>query len=107
MPRTVLVFINNEKDLSREEKFNKAREAATKATENYWRAIQGTLDPAKITNAVDNALVGSPEDIIAQMKERFNPEDRLMLWFDFNNHDNENVKTMMKDFMEHVAPEFR
>ncbi len=106
MPRTVLVFINNEAQLSREEKREKARKAAVSATENYWKAIQGTLDPAKITNAVDNALVGSPEDIVEQMKERFNPGDRLMLWFDFNNHNNENVKQMMKDFMEFVAPEF-
>ena len=27
------------------------------------------------------------EDIVMQIKERFHPEDRLMLWLDFFNHD--------------------
>jgi hypothetical protein len=36
------------------------------------------------------------------MVERFHPEDRLMLWFDFFNHDNERVMSNMRAFMEHV-----
>jgi hypothetical protein len=42
--------------------------------------------------------------VLAQAKERFHPEDRLMLWFDFNNHDNERVQRNMRAFMEGVAP---
>lgn len=99
MPRTVLVFID--KDSAR------ASAAAKKALENYWKAIEGTLDPEKVRNAVDNALVGTPEEIREQMRARFHAEDRLMLWFDFNNHDNAAVCGSMKLFMEKVAPEFR
>lgn len=96
MPRTVLVFIDENK--------KKAREQAQKAMENYWKALEGTLDPLKITNAVDNALVGDAAEIKAQMQERFHKEDRLMLWFDFNNHDTKSVEHSMRLFMEKVAP---
>lgn len=104
MPRTVLVFIDKTDGISDEARRAKANQAARAALETYWKAIEGTLDPSKIENAVDNALVGSPQDILTQIKERFHPEDRLMLWFDFNNHDNEAVKRSMKWFMEDVAP---
>jgi alkanesulfonate monooxygenase SsuD/methylene tetrahydromethanopterin reductase-like flavin-dependent oxidoreductase (luciferase family) len=98
MPRTVLVFLDDNRA--------KAREQAQEAMENYWRAIEGTLDPEKVRNAVDNALVGDASEIQAEMEKRFHPEDRLMLWFDFNNHDNDGVKKSMKTFMEKVAPNF-
>lgn len=104
MPRTVLVFIDETPSLSAEARRVRAREAAEKALANYWKAVEGTLDPKKIEQAVDNALVGTAEDIIEQMQKRFHADDRLMLWFDFNNHDNESVKTAMKWFMERVAP---
>lgn len=95
MPRTVLVFID--KNSAR------AQEAAKKALENYWNAIEGTLDPEKVRNAVGNALVGTPEEIREQMQMRFHKDDRLMLWFDFNNHDNESVKNSMKMFMKEIG----
>ncbi len=104
MPRTTLVFINDDQGVSIDERRARAKKAAQSANENYWKALQGTLDPEKVKLAVDNALVGTPEDIIEQAKEKFNKDDRLMLWFDFNNHDNENVKKSMKLFMEKVAP---
>jgi len=106
MPRTVLVFIDDTPDASEEVKNRRAREAATKALENYWKALAGTIDPRRIEQAVDNALVGSPGVISEQIRERFHPEDRLMLWFDFNNHNNEAVKQNMKWFMDKVAGEF-
>ena len=98
MPRTVLVFIDEDS--------RKAQAAGKKALENYWKAIEGTLDPEKVKNAVDNALIGNPEEIVEQMKIRFNPSDRLMLWFDFNNHDNNSVCSSMKLFMDKVARDF-
>jgi alkanesulfonate monooxygenase SsuD/methylene tetrahydromethanopterin reductase-like flavin-dependent oxidoreductase (luciferase family) len=104
MPRTVLVFIDNTPGASDEARRMKAGCAAQAALETYWKAVEGTLDPEKIAAAVDNALVGSPEDILKQIHERFHPEDRLMLWFDFNNHDNESVRRSMRWFMESVAP---
>jgi alkanesulfonate monooxygenase SsuD/methylene tetrahydromethanopterin reductase-like flavin-dependent oxidoreductase (luciferase family) len=96
MPRTVMVFIDEDR--------KKADHAAAKALTTYWRAIEGTLDPKKIEQATGNALIGTPEDIIGQMKERFHPDDRLMLWFDLSNHDNEDVKRAMKLYMEKVKP---
>lgn len=103
MPRTVLVFINNDPNLTKEEQRAKAQKQAQSAIANYWTAIEGTLDKSKTDKAVDNALVGTPEDILNQMKERFHKDDRLMLWFDFNNHNNEEVKNSMKIFMQEVA----
>lgn len=106
MPRTVLVFIDESPGLSLEARRRRAQEAAQKAISNYWLAVEGTLDPAKIEQAVDNALIGTADDIVEQMQVRFHPEDRLMLWFDFNNHDNEAVCRSMRWFMEKVAPRF-
>ena len=106
MPRTVLVFLNNELGLSAEARNHKAAQKARAALENYWVAMEGTLDPIKVQNAVSNALVGDPESIKQQIKQRFHPEDRLMLWFDFNDHDNHHVKQKMTWFMENVGDVF-
>jgi alkanesulfonate monooxygenase SsuD/methylene tetrahydromethanopterin reductase-like flavin-dependent oxidoreductase (luciferase family) len=106
MPRTVLVFLSDDPDLSAEENDRRGREMAKRANEAYWTAIQGTIDPVKLAAAVDNALAGHPNTIAQQMRERFHPEDRLMLWFDFNNHNNEEVCQSMKVFMEKVAAQF-
>jgi alkanesulfonate monooxygenase SsuD/methylene tetrahydromethanopterin reductase-like flavin-dependent oxidoreductase (luciferase family) len=96
MPRTVLVFINDDPAQAAEE----ARAALT----NYWRALEGTLDEEKVRRATGNALIGDASMITAQVRERFHPEDRLMLWFDFNNHDSKRVMKNMSDFMTKVAP---
>jgi alkanesulfonate monooxygenase SsuD/methylene tetrahydromethanopterin reductase-like flavin-dependent oxidoreductase (luciferase family) len=96
MPRTVLVFINDDP--------RQAAEEARDALSNYWRALEGTLDEEKVRRATNNALVGDAEAILAQMKERFHPEDRLMLWFDFNNHDSKRVMKNMNDYMTRVIP---
>jgi alkanesulfonate monooxygenase SsuD/methylene tetrahydromethanopterin reductase-like flavin-dependent oxidoreductase (luciferase family) len=103
MPRTVLVFINEEPGLSRDERNSRAAEEAKSALENYWKALEGTLDPAKVERATNNALVGDAGAIVEQMK-RFHPDDRLMLWFDFNNHDSARVCRNMAAFMERVVP---
>ncbi|HVR39658.1 MAG TPA: LLM class flavin-dependent oxidoreductase [Thermoanaerobaculia bacterium] len=95
MPRTVLVFINDDPA--------KAAEEAREALSNYWRALEGTLDEEKVRRATNNALVGDPEQIAQQVKDRFHPEDRLMLWFDFNNHDSKRVMKNMSDFMTRVV----
>jgi hypothetical protein len=98
MPRTVLVFINDDP--------GRAAVEARDALSNYWRALEGTLDETKVRRATDNALVGDAVAIERQMRQRFHPEDRLMLWFDFNNHDSERVMKNMTDFMTRVAPRF-
>ena len=91
MPRTVLVFINEDPA--------KAAAEAREALANYWNALEGTLDEEKVRKATDNALIGDAAAILQQMKSRFHPEDRLMLWFDFNNHDSKRVMKNMSDFM--------
>ncbi len=100
MPRTALVFIDETPGRSLEARRTRARETAEKSMLAYWSAMEGTVDPAKVAQAVSNALVGTAEDIREQMSERFHPEDRVMLWFDFNNHDNEDIKRSMRWFME-------
>lgn len=104
MPRTVLVFINEDPGVSRQERIRRATATAEEASANYWRAIEGTLDPERVRNAVNNALVGDSEAIAEQIRERFHPDDRLMLWFDFNNHDSPAVVRNMELFMTAVTP---
>jgi alkanesulfonate monooxygenase SsuD/methylene tetrahydromethanopterin reductase-like flavin-dependent oxidoreductase (luciferase family) len=96
MPRTVLVFINDDAA--------KAADEARDALSNYWRALEGTLDEEKVRRATNNALIGDADGIAVQMRERFHADDRLMLWFDFNNHDSKRVMKNMTDFMEKVIP---
>jgi alkanesulfonate monooxygenase SsuD/methylene tetrahydromethanopterin reductase-like flavin-dependent oxidoreductase (luciferase family) len=105
MPRTVLVFVNNDSNLSSDEQNQAARKKANETLSQYWKALEGTLDPVKVQQAENNALIGNPETIIAQMNERYHPEDRLMLWFDFHNHNCAEVIENMRTFMEQIAPE--
>ncbi len=107
MPRTTLVVLDDTPGKTEDEKNALAHERATKIYNNYWMAMAGTLDPDKVAQAVDNALVGSPDTISRQMEERFDAGDRLMLWFDFNDHDSPAVCGRMETFMEKVAPRFQ
>ncbi len=104
MPRTTFVFLNEEPGLSPAERRARAREEARAALTAYWTALQGTIDPAKVEQAADNALVGDAEAVAAQAAERFHPDDRLMLWFDFFNHDSARVIRNQAAFMEKVVP---
>ena len=107
MPRTVMVFLNEQPGLSPTRRCAAAREEANAALGAYWTALEGTLDPAKTQNAADNSLVGNADDIAQQICERFHPDDRLMLWFDFFNHDAARVIADMEAFMTQVAPKVR
>ncbi len=104
MPRTAMVFVDGTAGLSEEAQTQRAHLAAKRAWENYWKAMEGTLDPVKVAQAVGNALVGSPQEIARQIRQRYHPDDRLMLWFDFNNHDHNQIKEMMRLFIEEVVP---
>jgi hypothetical protein len=104
MPRTTFVFLNAEEGLSPEEQTEAAHEEARLALGEYWKALEGTLDPAKVEKAVDNALIGNPSDVAAQLSERFHPEDRLMCWFDFFNHDSARVIRNMEAWWNEVLP---
>jgi len=104
MPRTTFVFLNAQEHLSPAEQRSAAQAEAKLALGEYWKALDGTLDPEKVEKAANNALIGNPSDIIEQAKERFHPNDRLMLWFDFFNHESKRVVQNMEAFMQHVAP---
>jgi hypothetical protein len=104
MPRTVFVFLNEQPGLGPDERRARAHDEARAALGAYWTALEGTLDPKKLDGAADNALIGNAEDVASQMLERFDPEDRLMLWFDFFNHDCARVIQNMEAFMSRVAP---
>ncbi|HZL84348.1 MAG TPA: luciferase, partial [Candidatus Krumholzibacteria bacterium] len=103
----LMVFVNEEPQLSPTQRRAAATEEARAALGAYWTALEGTLDPSKVEKAADNAVVGNAEDVTAQILERFHPEDRLMLWFDFFNHDSRRVVSKMEAFMTRVAPRVR
>ena len=104
MPRTIMVFVNDEEGLTPDEQNDAAMEEARAALSTYWSALEGTIDPAKIERATDNAVIGNVERVCEQILERFHPDDRLMCWFDFFNHDSERVQRNMTAFMTKVAP---
>ncbi|MBC8328005.1 MAG: LLM class flavin-dependent oxidoreductase [Planctomycetes bacterium] len=96
MPRTVMVFLDDTEAA--------ARERAEAALGEYWKALEGTIDPAKVARATENALMGTPAQVAAQVRERFHPDDRLMLWFDFYDHDCDRVVRGLERFAREVAP---
>jgi hypothetical protein len=103
MPRTVLIFINDDPALTENEKCLEASVRANEAIANYWLAMAGTIDQEKVKNAVENALVRSPEAIARDFTGRFHPDDRLMCWFDFNDHNNARVLSSMETFMSKLG----
>ena len=104
MPRTVMVFLNEEEGLSEAEKTAAAQIESEGALSSYWSALEGTLDPAKVSKAANNAVIGNATEVAAQIRERFHPEDRLMLWFDFFRHDSVRICRDMRAFMDKVVP---
>ena len=107
MPRTVMVFLNEEPDLTPEERSQAAKEEADAALRCYWAALDGTIDPTKVERATDNAVIGNAKEIAHQILERFHPEDRIMCWFDFFNHDSPRVIRSMEAFMQKVLPSIK
>ena len=104
MPRTTFVFLNAEIGLDEEQQNLAAQKEAELALGAYWRALDGTLDPDKVKKAANNALIGNPREVAKQALERFHPEDRIMTWFDFFNHDSARVMRNMEAWMTQVVP---
>ena len=104
MPRTIMVFLNDEPELTKDQQDMVAMDEARAALSTYWSALEGTIDPNKIERATDNAVIGSVETVARQLSERFHPDDRIMCWFDFFNHDSDRVMRDMSAFMNKVAP---
>jgi hypothetical protein len=99
-----MVFVNDEEGLTPEQRSAAAQDEARAALTTYWNALEGTIDPAKVEKATDNAVIGNVEEVRSQIIDRFHPEDRLMCWFDFFNHDSDRVMRNMEAFMTKVAP---
>jgi|TARA_B100001250_G_C19780920_1_gene781838 alkanesulfonate monooxygenase SsuD/methylene tetrahydromethanopterin reductase-like flavin-dependent oxidoreductase (luciferase family) len=104
MPRTVMVFLNNESGLEEDQRSAAAHQEARAALGTYWSALEGTIDPSKVERAVDNAVIGNVSEVAQQIRDRYDSSDRLMCWFDFFNHDNGRVKRDMAAFMTEVVP---
>ena len=49
-------------------------------------------------------MIGNPEEVAIQLKQRYHPDDRIMCWFDFFNHDSKRVMRDMEAFMTKVVP---
>jgi alkanesulfonate monooxygenase SsuD/methylene tetrahydromethanopterin reductase-like flavin-dependent oxidoreductase (luciferase family) len=104
MPRTSFVFLNDEDGLTGEEQSYAAKQEAEKALQAYWNALEGTIDPEKVSKAANNALIGNVSEVAQQIVERFHPEDTIMAWFDFFNHDSDRVCRNMSAYMKKVVP---
>ena len=104
MPRTVMVFVNEQPGLSPSQRSAAAQEEARSALGAYWTALEGTLDPTKVERAANNAVIGNADEVAEQIRTRFHPDDRLMLWFDFFNHDSARVIANMEAFRHQVIP---
>ena len=102
MPRTVLVFIDKDS--------RQAKQRAEAAIETYRKAMAGTVQLPHTDELLSRALVGSPEEIIDQLHpdspHGFHQNDRLMLWFEFNQSDGDAIIRQMRLFAEKVMPKW-
>ena len=100
MPRTVLVFID--------ETSKRARERASDCFDMYIEAMRGTAAVPDKEILMSRALIGDPVEIREQLSpensRRFHADDRLMLWFEFNQSDSNAICGQMRLFAEQVAP---
>ena len=104
MPRTLMIFVNDEPNLSETEKTEAAKQEADNSLSSYWGALEGTIDPNKVSKAADNSVIGNVEQVAQQIAERFHSDDCIMTWFDFFNHDCPRVIRNMEAFMKKVVP---
>lgn len=103
MPRTVLVFIDQDR--------RKAHERANQCIDTYIEAMRGTAAVPDKSILLERALIGDPQEIVEQMSpdnpRRLHPDDRIMLWFEFNQSSSERICDQMKLFAEKVVPAFK
>ena len=104
MPRTVMVFVRADDGVDSDTLDALAAEEAKAAMHAYWRAMEGTVDEDKVRKGMENAVHGSPMRVAQMIQERFHPEDRLMVWFDFNTSDPSVVTRRMEEFQKYVVP---
>lgn len=102
MPRTVLTFIDTES--------RRAHERARAALTTYIEAMRGTVGTPPMEVLLSRALIGSPEEIRQQLSPAdphgFAAQDRLMLWFEFNQSDCDGICKQMELFARDVMPAY-
>lgn len=102
MPRTVLVFIDEDRA--------RAEDLASRAMDTYLAATGGTLSVPEKERLLARALVGDAAAIREQLSPSdphgFHADDRLMLWFEYNQADTEQIVRQMRYFAEQVMPHF-
>lgn len=102
MPRTVLVFIDKDPKA--------AHERALHCFETYIEAMRGTVAMPDRNALMERALIGDAAMIRDQLMpdhpKGFHPDDRLMLWFEFNQTDGAAIEQQMQLFAEDVLPRF-
>ena len=100
MPRTVLVFIDKNA--------KQAEEKASKCFDTYIEAMRGTAVLPPKDELMQRALIGDAAMIRDQLHPEdprsFHNDDRLMLWFEFNQIDYDDIKLQMRLFAEDVMP---
>lgn len=104
MPRTVLVFLDANKARTPLQQSAYAQKRARSAMIAWQNAMEGTISEHKLSSEMQNAIVGNPDEVASQIKTNYHPKDRLMLWFDFNNHDSNMVENSMIEFSQYVIP---
>lgn len=102
MPRTVLVFIDRDKKV--------AEKMASDCFNTYIEAMRGTVVLPPKDELLSRALVGDPDTIREQLSasnsRQFRGDDRLMLWFEFNQADHAAIVKQMQMFAKDVMPHY-
>ncbi|MCX6119727.1 MAG: hypothetical protein NT027_19500, partial [Proteobacteria bacterium] len=100
LPRTVLTFIDRSGQ--------RARDRASACFDTYIEAMRGTVALPSKEHLMARALIGDPLQIIEQLNHSpdhgFNRDDRLMLWFEFNQVNCEDIIDQMALFADKVMP---
>ena len=102
LPRTVLVFIDKDPKA--------AQARASRCFDTYIEAMRGTAAFPPKETLMQRALIGDAAMIRAQLDPAdphgFHADDRLMLWFEFNQTDGAAIVAQMRQFAADVLPHF-
>jgi alkanesulfonate monooxygenase SsuD/methylene tetrahydromethanopterin reductase-like flavin-dependent oxidoreductase (luciferase family) len=99
LPRTVLVFADPSASA--------ARARAEEALDLYIAAMRGTAAVPDKSVLLERALIGDADELRERLgpggSHGFHAQDRLMLWFEFNQQDGEAIERQMRYFFEQVV----
>ncbi len=100
MPRTVLIFVDRD--------HKRAVDHASQCFDTYIEAMRGTVGFPPKDVLMSRAIIGDPSSALEQMKPGgrlgFEADDRLMLWFEFNQANGEVVESQMRLFADKILP---